>query len=83
MPIGPRDAVIFRHLPKRIQQLEEYIDRHLRRNYNGEAWIEIPVVEIDSKMLKQLIEDYKFAGWKNVEFFAKNERKTAILKLIR
>ena len=83
MPVGPRDAVIFRRLPKRLQQLEEHIDRYLRRNYNGETWFEVPIVEVDSKMLKQLVEDYKFVGWKNAEFFGKNGRKTPILKLMK
>ena len=83
MPVGPRDAVIFRRLPKRLQQLEEHIDRYLRGNYNGESWFEVPTVEVDSKILKQLIEDYRFVGWKNVVFLGKNGRKTPILKLIR
>lgn len=83
MPIGPRDAIVFGRLPKRIKQLEEYIDRFLRRNYTGESWIEIPIIEIDSNMLKQLITDYGSAGWKKVEFLEKDGRKTAILKLMK
>lgn len=83
MVVGPREAVIFRRLPKRTRQLEEHIDRYLRRNYNGETWFEVPIVEIDKNVLKQLMEDYELIGWKKIEFFGVNGRKIPVLKFSR